>query len=404
MIYSGGHLLGDWGGLRTQLNDLGITPDLTLVTDIAGNPTGGHRRGVTEASNLGLDLQFDLGKIAQLNGGTIEVSMSDRFGSSLSKDYIGNTFNVQQDFGGQTFKLIDAALMQNLAGERVQVRIGRIAAGDDFLVSTYDYLFMQNGLCGNPVGIFLNSPGMTAYPNANWGTWLRVRPTEQTYIMAGVFNGDPISRANDRHGVDFSFKGPLFAIAEAGYQLKGLHGEDGMVGNYKVGMWYDDSRYVEYNSEAAGGVPTFRHGNTGFYGLFDQALLPLGDVGSGRGVGVFGSLLISPDQAVSQMPYFATVGVAARGLLDFRPNDACGFAVIYGKFSGDLTDEQRGAELIDPTVLQQDSETAMELTYRAYLGNGSVFVQPDLQYIVTPGGTDRIPDALVVGCQIGIDF
>ena len=37
-------------------------------------------------------------------------------------------------------------------------RAGRIATGDDFLVSPYNYVFVQNGFDGNPVGIFFNSP------------------------------------------------------------------------------------------------------------------------------------------------------------------------------------------------------------------------------------------------------
>jgi hypothetical protein len=47
LIYAGGHLFGDWNGLKTDLKNRGITPSLTLVTDIAGNPIGGKRKGVT---------------------------------------------------------------------------------------------------------------------------------------------------------------------------------------------------------------------------------------------------------------------------------------------------------------------------------------------------------------------
>jgi porin len=31
-------------------------------------------------------------------------------------------------------------------------------------------------------------------------------------------------------------------------------------------------------------------------------------------------------------------------------------------------------------------------------------VQPDLQYIIRPGGTGNIPDAFVLGAQIGVSF
>src|ERR1051326_3404182 len=78
------HLLGDWYGTRTWLEDHGITPTLTFVTDSLGNPTGGGGQGFTTANNLGLDLNFDLEKLGVVEGGSFLLSMSYRFGGSLS--------------------------------------------------------------------------------------------------------------------------------------------------------------------------------------------------------------------------------------------------------------------------------------------------------------------------------
>ena len=54
--------LGDWYGLRPNLEDRGFTPTLTFVSDVAGNVTGGKNQGVSEADNLALNLLFDLEK------------------------------------------------------------------------------------------------------------------------------------------------------------------------------------------------------------------------------------------------------------------------------------------------------------------------------------------------------
>src|SRR5262249_10250826 len=145
-------------------------------------------------------------------------------------------------------------------------------------------------------------------------------------------------------------------------------------------------------------------GSWGFYGLFDQVLIPLGPRESNRGLGVFGSAMFASDPGVQQMPFFFTAGVAARGIFDARPTDSCGLGVVYGHFSEDLQDAQRQAQQIDPTLGVQDYEMAIELTYRFYFARRSLFVQPDLQYIVQPGGTGRIDNALVLGCQVGINF
>src|ERR1041385_489978 len=244
------HLLGDWYGTRTWLEGRGITPTLTFVTDSLGNPSGGKDQGFTTANNVGLDLNLNLEKLCGFEGASLLVSMSYRFGSSLSAEYIHNVFTTQQVFGGETFHLINVSYLQKLFDDRLELRLGRIAAGDDFLVSPYNYVFVQNGFDGNPVGIFFNSPGMTAYPNDTWGALIKVRPTPRTYIMGAVYNGDPTIRDNSNHGADFSMDGPLFAIGEIAYQPNSLPGDHGLIGNYKAGFWYDNSLYTDFNTGA----------------------------------------------------------------------------------------------------------------------------------------------------------
>jgi porin len=392
------HLLGDWCGTRTWLEDRGITPTLTFVTDSLGNPSGGQAQGFTTANNVGLDLNFDLEKLCGFEGGSFLLSMSYRFGGSLSANYIHNVFTVQQVFGGETFHLINLAYLQKLFDDRVELRIGRIGAGDDFLVSPYDYVFVQNGFDGNPVGIFFNSPGMTAYPNDTWGALVKVRPTVRTYIMGGVYNGDPSIRDNSNHGVDFSMDGPLFAIAEIAYQPNSLPGDRGLIGNYKAGFWYDNSLFSDFNTGE------FERGNWGFYTLFDQVLVRFGKQGSHRGLGIAGSFLVSPDQSISRMPYFLTAALVTRGIFPLRPRDIIGLGVVYGHFSNDLQNSQERAQRSGSNLGVQSHETVLELTYRLALLKSALYVQPDLQYVFRPGGTGQIADALVLGAQVAVNF
>jgi porin len=394
-----GHLLGDWAGMRTGLEDHGITPTWTLVTDALGNPTGGERQGFTGFSNVGVDLQFDLEKLYGPKRGSFEISISYRFERSLTREYIGNLFNVQQVCCGATFRVVDFAYQQQLLEDRLSFRVGRMAVGDDFLVSPYDYVWVQNGFCGTPVGIFFNSPGMTAYPNAAWGALVKGKPTKRTYVMGGLYNGDPSIRDNIHHGLDWSMRGPLFAIGEVGYQANGLRGDQGREGNYKAGLWYDNSQFTDFNTVARGHSPSATQGNWGFYGLFDQVLIQFGERGESRGFGVTGSLLISPDQAVSQIPFFSTAGFLVRGIFPSRPMDVGGFGVVFGYFSNDLQDSQRRAG-----QAVQQFETALEFTYRLRFLRNALFVQPDLQYIIRPGGTGRTSNAVVLGAQIGFNF
>ena len=393
------HLMGDWYGTRTWLEDRGIVPTLTFVTDSLGNPSGGKEQGFTTANDLGLELNFDLEKLGIVQGASLLLSMSYHFGGSLSSNYIHNVFEVQQVFGGETFFLGNLTYVQTLFDDRIEVRLGRLATGDDFLVSPYNYVFVQTGFNGNPVGIFFNSPGMTAYPNATWGALVKGKPTERTYVMGGWYNGDPSIRDNRHHGLDWSMRGPLFAIGEVGYQANGLAGDQGLLGNYKAGLWYDNSQYTDFNTVARGHSPHATRGNWGFYGLFDQVLVQFGERSGNRGFGVTGSLLVSPDQSVSQMPFFSTAGFLVRGIFPSRPTDVGGFGVVFGSFSNDLQDSQRRAQ-----QAVQRFETALEATYRLRFLGDSFFFQPDLQYIIRPGGTGRTSNAVVLGAQTGINF
>jgi len=392
------HLLGDWYGTRTWLEERGVTPTLTFVTDSLDNPSGGKEQGFTTANNVGLDLNFDLEKLGVLEGGAFLFSMSYRFGGSLSANYIHNVFTVQQVFGGETFRVVNLAYLQKLLDDRVELRLGRIGAGDDFLVSPYNYVFVRNGFDGNPVGIFFNSPGITAYPNDTWGALVKVRPTARTYIMGGVYNGDPSIRDNDKHGVDFSMDGPLFAIAEIAYQPNSLPGDRGLLANYKAGFWYDNSRFTDFNTSE------FARGNWGFYILFDQVLVRFREQESHRGFGIAGSFLVSPDQSVSQMPYFFTAALVTRGIFPSRPVDVAGLGVVFGHFSNDLQNSQERAQQLGSNVGVQQHEMVLELTYRLAFLRSALFFQPDLQYIIRPGATGRISDALVLGAQVGVNF
>jgi carbohydrate-selective porin OprB len=139
-------------------------------------------------------------------------------------------------YGRETWQVINVAYLQKFLDGKVELRIGRIAAGDVFVVSPYDYVFMQNAIDGNPVGIFFNASGMSAYPNATWGAELKVQTTERTYVHGGVYNGDiEHTHELDDHGLDWSMRGPVFLIGEAVYQVNQLKGDPQYPGNYKFG-------------------------------------------------------------------------------------------------------------------------------------------------------------------------
>jgi porin len=285
--------------------------------------------------------------------------------------------------------------------------LGRIGAADDFLVSPYFWYFMSNGIDGSPASIYTNAPGMNSYPNDTWGARVKWATTSRTYAMFGVYNGDPNIRDNVFHGTNFSMHGPLFAIAEVGYQRNGHADDQGMLGNYKVGAYYNGGSFDEFSPSQfvpVGPAPGTVSGNWGYYALFDQVIYQPGGKDDPHAIGVFGAIVVAPDPSINLMPFFCNGGVLARGLLPCRPTDTLGLGVIYGSFSPDLQFAQQTAQTIDPTIGVQDYELDFELSYRIRMRGGAMFFQPDMQYIVNPDGAHQYPNALVVGAQMGVNF
>lgn len=402
------NLLGNWTK-NPPLEELGIDPKLIWTSDLLGNPIGGVHQGFREFDNLFLGVDIDLKKFMGAPNTKFYTSMSQRSGKSLTNLDINNVFNVSQLCCGPTYRLVDLYLEQPFYDNRFNVRFGRLAAGDEFLSSPLYWLFVQNGIDGNPVGIFKNSPGMTAYPVATWAIRAMAQTIpEQFYIMGGLYNGDLRLGENSKHGADFSMRGPLFAIGELGYRRNQNSESMKLPGNYKVGVFRDNSIYRSFLYDEAGGIAPFsgfsprnQRGNTGYYFLVDQMIYRENEPGSKQGATVFLSFINVPDQSISTMPIFINGGILYQGLFSRRPEDIVGLAGIYGAFSRDLRLSQFLQNQNLGSTGVQHYETVIEAMY-IIQATGWLKIQPDLQYIINPGGTGTIPNALVMGAQVSV--
>lgn len=101
------------------------------------------------------------------------------------------------------------------------------------------------------------------------------------------------------------------------------------------------------------------------------------------------------------MPFFANGGLVYQGLFPSRLHDTAAFGVAYGAFSRQLARSQRDARSAGSGAGVQQYEVALELTYIVQATRW-LQVQPDLQYIINPGGTGKLPNALVLGFQLAL--
>ena len=102
------HLLGNLGGMRTTLHDMGIDIRANLINEFAGNTSGGLSQGGRNAGEFNFGSDLDLGRMGLDPGGSVHITFTQRYGYSLSQQVIGNLVSVQEIYGtGQNFLLAE---------------------------------------------------------------------------------------------------------------------------------------------------------------------------------------------------------------------------------------------------------------------------------------------------------
>jgi porin len=275
-------------------------------------------------------------------------------------------------------------------------------------------VFVNNAINGNPISVPLNVPAFSSqsYPVAQWGFRATVRPVQEWYVMAGISNGDRTLSRNSTHGVDFSFRSDadIFTIGEVGYVRNQQENASGLPGNYKFGGYYDAGPFSDlyhdkygHSYVTSGLPPRTEHNNYGFYLLIDQQIYREIDPKHNQGLTPFAGVTFAPAD-INTFPFFFLAGLIYNGPIPGRERDTAGLGIAYGEFSQDLQRSQRlEQKLYGSSIDVQHFEMILELTYQIELAP-HLIVQPDAQYIIRPGGTGNIPDALVLGVQIAINL
>ena len=373
-----------------------------------GNPVGGKSQDFAYSQYLpfGFEWKEPLG----WRGGGLRVSAVSGAGRDLSAT-IGNAFTVSQAWSDNTLFLYEAYLVQKAFNDRLEVVVGRISSAEFFAGLPAFNLLVTGGLNSVPIALKLNSP-FTGDRTASWAAGARWLPAEETYVMAGLFQARAdLGETGPYHGLDLAF-GPDdggFAVAEMGWTPNSkkftavqedrrftrnrteLSGDGtGLPGIYKLGAYFANRAENSYPG-GWGGDPF------GFYAL-GQQLLWEQKPGQPHAphFSVFGGATWSPPTGVTEMPWSGFFGASWQGPLAARPNDHLYAVGQIGNFS-------------DPYARSVGQSPAG--AFESVLNAGYIFkitkelsVQPDIQYIIRPGGFGQSGNALVLGLQIAVEL
>jgi porin len=255
--------------------------------------------------------------------------------------------------------------------------------GDEFSTSEIFYNYVSLTIDFNPISLPINDPAYFSYPQASWATRIHIAPVEEFYIKAGVYNSNPAVGRDSAHGLDFSFREGVILIGEIGYLHNQKESSGGLSGRYTFGAFYDTRKFDKLSNESEK-----ENGNYGLYWIVEQMVyreMPDSD----QGLTPWAALTISPDETINTFPFFISGGFVYKRLIPNRNDDMTAFGFAYGSISDELEDK--------------DYELMLELTY-IIQATPWLQIQPDAQWIVHPGGSSDIPNALVLGVQLGVDI
>ena len=309
------YLTGNWGGVRNRLREQGVDVLLHYTTEPMYNVSGGEKNGGTYTDNIGFDLKLDLDRMFGGGNTTLLLKLSQRDGNSVSDRYVapsegGNTFTVQEIFGGQTFKVANVQLNTLLLQDRLDLAYGRLVVNDDFLRSPLYCQFVNNSFCGSPKPVFLHDPfTFGAYPTAQWGARARYDTESRDWtLQAAIYdgdpedkNGDPASKGNNKHGTNWEFGGNGVVLASELHFHRNRGSMEALPGVYKIGGFYMNGDFKDISRTDNATV----NGNAMLWLLADQ-MLYRETKGLSQGLSWFGALVFSLKDKANQMDNYFT--------------------------------------------------------------------------------------------------
>jgi porin len=290
-----------------------------------------------------------------------------------------------------------------LLNQRLLFDIGWEPLGSNFATSpVYCAKFQSLATCGT---LQLDNGSWLNWPFAQWGAMVRFRPRPEYYVSTGVYQVNPIHATE---GLDLTFDGTGVIVPfELGW-LPGQGGGDGMPGEYKVGGYYDSSPWSDVPLNIPGlsaGLTSSpfaqRNERWGVYGLVTQMVYRETTSGK-RGLSLFGMATASDPQTERFRFFYA--GAYYHGSFAHRDDDFVSLLFARGEFNSRLTRFEEDLNKISPgSVGVQTHESAVELDYSISVAPW-LQVRPNIQYIIRPNGTDKVPNPFVFGLFIRTTF
>ncbi len=398
-------LTGNWGGVRDQLADKGITLDIDITNILQGNAHGGAQtnNGLRYSGSTDYTISLDTGKMGLWKGGTILLNAESKWGDGIDGK-VGSLIPVNLDahkpgYGeGGMMTLSEYIIFQQLFDGKLVLVAGKLDGSRAFdrnvFANDERTQFMNLAFRNNPmIGAFA--------PYTNLGAGFILNPTDWLTVTTAAMDSEGRAKTT---GFETTFHGPAntTVIHEYALKLKPF----GKEGNYRVGAMWSSMAYKHLQPVAPFKQmgPTLmklvgpkvmkmmdpllpyetESGNAGIYTSFDQWVYnEPGD--PTQGIGLFGRFGWCR-QDINALSHYYSAGVGGKGILPDRDQDTFGLGYYFLDLSNHM-----------PAMFH--SEQGIEAYYNIEI-TPWLHLSPDFQIVTNPGGTDDHDVALVYGLRL----
>ena len=410
-------MTGDWGGERTKLIEQGIDIKADYVGEMGYNAHGGYNDDKTGrySDQFGLGVALDLQKLWGWDNTQAKIQLTNRNGQNISNDRIGDpragTLSSSMEvYGrGHMVRLTQFWIQHQMFDNKLDVKLGYFGEGEDF--NTFPCDFQNLSFCGSQVGNYVNT--WYNWPVSQPAIRVKYNITPELYAQIGAYSQNP---SQLEHGNGFKLSGSGTKGTVIPVELVWSPKVNNLPGEYRVGYYKsaadapDVREDVNGNDAVLTGANLRTRSSKKGYWFVAQQQLTTHNGDATRGLNIAANATFH-DKETNLVDNYQSLMLVYKGPFDARPKDDVGIGVARLHVNDDvkknsqLLNAANGISDYDNPLYTpiRETEYNVELNYGFHVTNW-LTVRPNLQYVVQPGGVDKVDNALVAGLKIQSTF
>lgn len=384
-----------------------LTPTLSYDADVAGNLSGGLRRGPAYVGNVHLKLNAN-GTAMEWPGTSAFVDLLQIHGGQPSR-LVGDAMGVSNIAGPAGAQVEELWLQHNSHGGITSVLAGIYDLNSEFYRLRSAGLFVNSAFGVGPEFAQSGVEGPSIFPRTAAGVRVSLKPVAGTVIRAAMLDGVPVARPDGSHSL-FKRGDGVLAVGEVAFLAREedpgakhdspreLIGRFSSLSPYDdklaLGAWRYSGRYPDLSDQGSDGSLVLRRGMSGAY-VVGETILAGRMATSERHLAAFAQVGIA-DPRTNRFASYLGGGLVGSGWEISKASDQIGLSIAHGRNGSHYLSSS-------PAFTTTRSETAFELTYLTQVSN-HVAIQPDVQYVIHPNTDRSVRNATVLQLRLECSY